>query len=255
MRRIFLDTETTGLDPRQGHRIIELGCIEMQDRSRTGAKLHFYFNPDRAVDEGARQVHGISDEFLADKPRFEEKLAEILDFIRGAEVIAHNASFDVGFLDAELERLNMGRFAGQVAAVTDTLQMAREMFPGQRNSLDALCNRLGVNNSHRTLHGALLDAEILSEVYLAMTRGQDSLVMDMAGSGSGGDAERIDLSQLALPLVELSTDELAAHDAYLAALDKEVKGSCIWRQALAAEAAAAAEAGVAADAGAATIAS
>lgn len=231
MRRIFLDTETTGLDPRQGHRVIELGCIEMEERRRTGGKLHFYFNPERAVDEGARQVHGISDEFLADKPRFAEKIAEFLDFVKGAEVIAHNASFDVGFLDAEFEREGLGRFTDHVTLVTDTLQMAREMFPGQRNSLDALCNRLGVNNSHRTLHGALLDSEILSEVYLAMTRGQDSLVMDLSKSGDGGgESQRVDLSRLNLPLVELSADDLSEHEAYLDGLDKEVKGTCVWRQ-------------------------
>lgn len=230
MRRIFLDTETTGLDPRQGHRIIEVGCIEMQDRRRTGGKLHFYFNPQRAVDEGARQVHGISDEFLADKPRFAEKVAEFLDFVRDAEIIAHNAAFDVGFLDAEFEREGLGKFSSHVSKVTDTLQMARELFPGQRNSLDALCSRLGVNNSHRTLHGALLDSEILSEVYLAMTRGQDSLVIDLGGGEGASEADRLELAALDLPLVPVSEADTVAHEAYLNGLDKEVKGTCIWRQ-------------------------
>jgi DNA polymerase-3 subunit epsilon len=231
MRRIFLDTETTGLDPRQGHRVIELGCIEMHERRRTGGKLHFYFNPDRAVDPGALEVHGLSNDFLADKPRFAEKLNEFLDFVKGAEVIAHNASFDVGFLDAEFERQGLGKFSSHVAQVTDTLQMARELFPGQRNSLDALCNRLGVNNSHRTLHGALLDSEILSEVYLAMTRGQDSLMMDVGnGADQTGQGGRLDLSTLDLPLVNIAPDDMAAHEAYLQGLDKEVKGACIWRR-------------------------
>ncbi len=230
MRRIFLDTETTGLDPRQGHRVIELGCIEMLDRRRTGGKLHFYFNPERAVDEGALQVHGLSDDFLSDKPKFAEKIAEFLDFVKGAEIIAHNAAFDVGFLDAEFDRQGLGKFGEHVAKVTDTLQMAREMFPGQRNSLDALCNRLGVNNSHRTLHGALLDSEILSEVYLAMTRGQDSLVIDMASAEGGVQGESLDLAALALPVIEVNEADLAAHEAYLNALDKEVKGTCVWRK-------------------------
>lgn len=230
MRRIFLDTETTGLDPRQGHRVIELGCIEMQERRRTGDKLHFYFNPERAVDEGALQVHGLSDDFLSDKPKFAEKIDEFLQFVKGAEIIAHNAAFDVGFLDAEFDRAGLGKFGDHVAKVTDTLQMAREMFPGQRNSLDALCNRLGVNNSHRTLHGALLDSEILSEVYLAMTRGQDSLVIELGGSEAGVQGEQVNLTALDLPLVSISEADAAAHEAYLDGLDKEVKGTCVWRK-------------------------
>ncbi len=233
MKRIFLDTETTGLDPRQGHRVIEVGCIEMVDRRQTGEKLHFYLNPQRAVDPGALQVHGLSDEFLADKPTFAEKIHELLPFIKDAEIIAHNASFDVGFLDAEFARLKLGKFSDHVGKVTDTLQMARELFPGQRNSLDALCNRLGVNNAHRTLHGALLDSEILSEVFLAMTRGQDSLMMDSGQGEVGMAGHEIDFSSLKLPEIEVSQADLELHEAYLAGLDKEVKGTCQWRKLLA----------------------
>ncbi len=232
MKRIFLDTETTGLDPRQGHRVIEVGCIEMVDRRQTGEKLHFYLNPQRAVDPGALQVHGLSDEFLADKPTFADKIHELLPFIKDAEIIAHNASFDVGFLDAEFARLKLGKFSEHVGKVTDTLQMAREMFPGQRNSLDALCNRLGVNNAHRTLHGALLDSEILSEVFLAMTRGQDSLMMDSGQGEVGMAGHEIDFSSLKLPEIGVSQADLDLHEAYLAGLDKEVKGSCQWRKLL-----------------------
>jgi DNA polymerase-3 subunit epsilon len=233
VKRIFLDTETTGLDPRQGHRVIEVGCIEMLDRRQTGEKLHFYLNPQRAVDPGALEVHGLSDDFLADKPTFSDKIHELLPFIKDAEIIAHNASFDVGFLDAEFARLKLGKFADHVGKITDTLQMAREMFPGQRNSLDALCNRLGVNNAHRTLHGALLDSEILSEVFLAMTRGQDSLMMESGQGEVGLNGHNLDFSSLSLPDVQMSESDMALHEAYLAGLDKEVKGLCQWRKLLA----------------------
>ncbi|MEO5625976.1 MAG: DNA polymerase III subunit epsilon, partial [Dokdonella sp.] len=179
MRQIILDTETTGLEVQRGHRVIEIGCVELVQRQRTGREFHTYLNPDRAIDEGARAVTGISDEFLLDKPRFAEIAAEFLDFIDGAEVIAHNAAFDVGFLNGELARTGIERatLADRVQ-VLDTLALAREKFPGQRNSLDALCKRLGIDNSHRGAHGALLDANLLADVYLALTAGQGALGFD-----------------------------------------------------------------------------
>lgn len=229
MRQIFFDIETTGLDPKNGHRIIEIACIEMKDRQRTGRSLHFYFNPERPVDQQAFQIHGLSDDFLADKPKFVDKVQELLAFIQGAELIAHNASFDVGFLDAELDRLSMQPFQKYVHAVVDTLQMARNLFPGQRNSLDALCNRLGVNNSHRTLHGALLDSEILSEVYLVMTRGQDVLGIELTEEGGDVQQTQVDFASLPLPLMDLSAADEQAHILYLDQLDREIKKPCIWR--------------------------
>ncbi|WP_370264447.1 DNA polymerase III subunit epsilon, partial [Limnobacter sp.] len=182
MRFVVLDTETTGLEVRQGHRIIEIGCIEVLGRQVTERYFHEYINPEREVDEGAYQVHGISNEMLADKPKFERIAKNFVDFIKGSTLIIHNAAFDVGFLDMELDRLGLGKVQDHVESVIDSLLMAREMFPGKRNNLDALCDRLGVNNAHRQLHGALLDSQILAEVYLAMTRGQDSLVIDAHGS-------------------------------------------------------------------------
>ena len=186
MRHVILDTETTGLEPSEGHRIIEIGCLELVHRRPSGRRFHRYLNPDRPVDAGAVEVHGLDDRFLADKPRFHEVVDEFLDFIRGAELVIHNAPFDVGFLNAELARL--GPQWGAVedyAGVTDTLAQARTLHPGQRNSLDALCKRYQVDNSGRELHGALLDAELLAEVYLAMTGGQGSLGLDPRGGGSG----------------------------------------------------------------------
>jgi DNA polymerase III subunit epsilon len=230
MKQIFFDTETTGLDAKNGHRIIEIACIEMMDRQRTGRSLHFYFNPERPIDQQAFEVHGLSDDFLADKPKFADKVQEFLAFIQGAELIAHNASFDVGFLDAELGRLSMQPFQSYVYGVVDTLQMARNLFPGQRNSLDALCNRLGVNNSHRTLHGALLDSEILAEVYLAMTRGQESLGIEFGELGEQDKKNTINLVNLSLPLFCMSVTDEQAHWAYLEQMDKELKKPCIWRE-------------------------
>ena len=231
MRYVVLDTETTGLDPRQGHRIIEIGCVEMLGRSLTDKHFHCYLNPERAVDEGALAVHGLSDEFLADKPKFADVMDDFLAFVDGAEIIIHNASFDVGFLNAELSRQKKPEFSQFVSKVTDSLFMARELFPGKRNSLDALCDRLGVNNAHRTLHGALLDAQILAEVFLALTRGQDTLVIDaVGGTNNQHDGERIDLKSLALSEIQCGEDELIAHQAYLDALDKEARGACIWRR-------------------------
>ena len=178
MRQVVLDTETTGLEVREGHRLIEIGCVELIDRKPTGRQLHQYINPGRTIDEGAEAVHGITLEFLADKPDFSAVKEEIIEFLSGAELIIHNASFDVGFLDAELKRAREHRRIADFSTVTDSLALARAKYPGQRNNLDALCKRLGIDNTARTLHGALLDAEILAEVYLAMTGGQASLVLD-----------------------------------------------------------------------------
>ncbi|MBN9421582.1 MAG: DNA polymerase III subunit epsilon, partial [Candidatus Accumulibacter sp.] len=185
MRQIFLDTETTGLEHKLGHRIIEVACVEMTNRRLTNRHFHRYVNPEREIDEGAQAVHGISRDFLADKPRFAAIAAEFLDFVRGAELVIHNAAFDIGFLNAELARLDMAPIETVCHGVRDTLRMAKELHPGKKNNLNALCDRYGVDNSHRTLHGALLDAEILAEVYVAMTRGQESLIMDL-GDDEGG---------------------------------------------------------------------
>ena len=229
-RQIFLDTETTGLSPENGDRIIEIGCVEMQSRRLTGSNKHFYLNPERRNHEDAVKIHGLTDEFLADKPKFAAVADELMEFLAGAEIIIHNAAFDVGFLDAELKRLARPRFGEQVAGVTDSLTMAREMFPGKSNSLDALCKRLEVDNASRTLHGALLDAGLLAEVYIRMTRGQNSLVID-AGASSGGavTVADIDLRQFTLPVIEPSDDERRAHEAVLAELDKVSGGKTLWR--------------------------
>ena len=231
MRQIFLDTETTGLSPDSGDRVIEIGCLEMVNRRLTGNNKHFYLNPERANSEGAFAVHGLSDEFLADKPRFAEIADELLAYLAGAEVVIHNAAFDVGFLDAELKRIARPRFAGQVARVTDSLLMARNQFPGKSNSLDALCKRLEVDNTNRTLHGALLDAGLLAEVYVRMTRGQDALVIE-AQDSAGGTAglPAVDLRGFALAAVAVSADEQAAHEAVLNALDKASGGQTLWRR-------------------------
>ncbi|WP_430422517.1 DNA polymerase III subunit epsilon [Methylibium petroleiphilum] len=229
-RQIFLDTETTGLSPENGDRIIEIGCVEMLSRRLTGNNRHFYLNPERRNHEDAVKIHGLTDEFLADKPKFAAVSDELMEYLAGAEIIIHNAAFDVGFLDAELKRLQRPRFAEQVGAVTDSLTMAREMFPGKSNSLDALCKRLEVDNASRTLHGALLDAGLLAEVYIRMTRGQNSLVID-AGAASGGAiaVADIDLRQFTLPVIEPSDDERQAHEAVLAELDKVSGGKTLWR--------------------------
>lgn len=231
MRQVFLDTETTGLNPRSGDRLVEVGCVEMVNRRLTGNNFHSYVNPERDSEEGALAVHGLTTEFLGDKPKFAEIAAEFCDYIRGAEVIIHNAPFDVGFLDAELSRLNYPKLNEHVHSVIDTLVQAKEMHPGKRNSLDALCDRYGVSNAHRTLHGALLDAELLAEVYIAMTRGQNSLTIDLVQEGShyGDDTllETVPLSQVIVLMAE--DDELAEHEISLLSLDKEVRGTCIWR--------------------------
>ncbi len=234
MRQIILDTETTGLEPAQGHRVIEIGAIELQNRRPTGRSFHRYLNPEREVDEGAQQVHGITREFLANQPRFAEVADEFLAFVAGAELVIHNAAFDVGFLNAELARLGRGKIAEHVAEITDSLLMAREMFPGKANSLDALCKRLEVDNSNRALHGALLDAGLLAEVYIRLTRGQDSLVIDAGDEGRQQvQVAAVDLSAYALPVLAASAEEVAAHEAMLAELDKASGGKTIWRQTVA----------------------
>ncbi|GIZ53592.1 DNA polymerase III subunit epsilon [Noviherbaspirillum aridicola] len=230
MRQIVLDTETTGLNPRSGDRIIEVGCVEIVNRRLTGNNFHTYINPERDSEEGALAVHGLTTEFLSDKPKFAEIAGELLDYVRGAEIIIHNAPFDLGFLDAEFERLGLPPFAQHVEQVSDTLVQAKELHPGKRNSLDALCDRYGISNAHRTLHGALLDAELLAEVYLAMTRGQNSLSMDLGGIEQEAGAAAVEDVPLGdIVVLRATEDELAEHEALLDKLDKEVKGSCVWR--------------------------
>jgi DNA polymerase-3 subunit epsilon len=233
MRQIVLDTETTGLEAHLGHRLIEIGAVEMIGRRPTGRTFHTYLNPERAIDEGARQVTGIEDEFLLDKPLFRDKVEEFLDFIRGAELIILNAAFDVGFINAELKLA--GAHYGQVtdhATVLDTLLMARTMYPGQRNSLDALCKRLGVDNTHRDLHGGLLDAQLLADVYIAMTSGQ--VALDFAFDASADDRGANVLGEIVItrrPIVLRATDEeLALHTQRLDAIDKAAGGQSIWRR-------------------------
>ena len=225
---IVLDTETTGLDHKSGHRIIEIGCVEMQERRLTGNNLHIYLQPDREIDPGAMAVHGISNEFLLDKPRFAEIAEELRQYLIGAELIIHNADFDVGFLESEFRLCNQPLVLTDVCRVTDSLAMARKQFPGQRNSLDALCKRLAVNNSHRTLHGALLDSEILADVYLVLTGGQTALSLDQetaSGSVVVNLADTLDVNQLRK--VTASSDELLAHDLWLEKLRKSEDG-CAW---------------------------
>jgi len=232
MRQIVLDTETTGLNARTGDRIIEIGCVELVNRRLTGNNLHFYINPERDSDPGALAVHGLTTEFLSDKPKFAEIADQLRDFLQDAELIIHNAPFDIGFLDAEFALLGLPPFNQQCGNVIDTLVRAKSMFPGKRNSLDALCDRFGISNAHRTLHGALLDSELLAEVFLAMTRGQESLVIDMLGDASAdGDTHtpRVKIEALALPVLAASEEELAAHHAVLDGLDKAVKGTSVWR--------------------------
>lgn len=234
MRQLILDTETTGLNARSGDRIIEFGAVELVNRRLTGRNLHFYINPERDSDPGALAVHGLTTEFLSDKPKFVEVAHQIAEFVSGADLIIHNAPFDLGFLEAEFALLGLPKFSTHCGEVIDTLVLAKSMFPGKRNSLDALCDRLGVSNAHRTLHGALLDSELLAEVYLAMTRGQESLVIDMLGETSNvenvGEAKvTTGFASLDLPVIMASEEEAAAHGAVLNDLDKAVKGACVWR--------------------------
>jgi DNA polymerase-3 subunit epsilon len=229
MRQIVLDTETTGLNAKLGDRVIEVGCIELLSRRVTESHFHRYVNPERDIEQGAVQVHGLTSEFLSDKPRFADIAAEFVDFVRGAQLIIHNADFDVEFLDQELELCGLGRLAAHAAGVVDTLALARELHPGKRNSLDALCERYGVSNAHRTLHGALLDARLLAEVYLAMTRGQDSLVMDFeAQDRAAGGGARLDVSKLAV--LRASPEEAAAHEKLLDGIEREAGHASLWRR-------------------------
>ncbi|PIE25357.1 MAG: DNA polymerase III subunit epsilon [Neptuniibacter caesariensis] len=228
MRQIVLDTETTGLEPAEGHNIIEIGCVEMFNRRLTGKTYHQYIKPDREVDAEAMQVHGITNEFLEDKPKFHEVMEEFIEFVRGAELIIHNAAFDIGFLDTELERNNYPEMMESFCLVTDSLILARKKHPGQKNNLDALCKRYGINNSHRELHGALLDSEILADVYLALTGGQTDL--SLAADGEAGDDGTIRRVKNAdnLPLVQVTVADQQAHDDFLNMLDKKSGGECLW---------------------------
>ena len=227
-RLVVLDTETTGLDAKSGHRIIEIGCVELIERRLTGNNLHIYLQPDRDIDAGAMAVHGITNEFLIDKPRFANIIDELKAYLVGAELIIHNADFDVGFLEHEFSLCNQPMVLSEVCKVTDTLAMARQQFPGQRNNLDTLCKRLGVNNSHRTLHGALLDSEILADVYLAMTGGQTALSLDQdthESSVAVDLAGQVDLSLL--KAVQANESEISAHEQWLERLRKTDDG-CAW---------------------------
>lgn len=234
MRQIFLDTETTGLYPDSGDRIIEIGCVELLHRKLTGNNLHFYLNPGRDSHEDALRIHGISNEFLLDKPPFSAVANELLAYLAGAEIIIHNAPFDVAFLNRELELIGRGPFRQFVDSITDSMAMAKELFPGKRNSLDMLCDRLEVDNSGRTLHGALLDAELLADVYINMTRGQEVLLIEVdAGGGDAGNRVlSIDLSQFDLPVLFANDTEQAAHDQILIDIDKTSGGKTIWTPAL-----------------------
>jgi len=231
MRQIVLDTETTGLSADSGDRIIEIGCVELLNRKLTGNNLHFYVNPERDSHEDALKVHGISNEFLRDKPKFGQIADELLDYLRDAELIIHNAPFDISFLNKELDRLGRPPLKTVIGQVIDSLVMAKEMFPGKRNGLDALCDRLDVDNSGRTLHGALLDAELLADVYINMTRGQDALLIEGNESSEAGvEAIVIDLSRFELPVLRANEQELQEHDVALADLDKACKGKTLWRK-------------------------
>ncbi len=225
MRQIFLDTETTGLYHAQGHRVIEIAAVEVVNRRLTKHHFHYYLNPDREIDQGAQEVHGISLEFLQDKPRFADISNELIAFIADAELIMHNAPFDVGFLNCELGLIGQKKVESITAKITDTLKIAKEMRPGQRNNLDALCKHFGIDNSRRTLHGALLDAELLADVYMAMTRGQESLMIGL-DQPSQSVAEMSAISHAPLIIKHATTDELADHEAYLAGLAKS--GNCVW---------------------------
>ncbi|CAM8652519.1 DnaQ DNA polymerase III, epsilon subunit and related 3'-5' exonucleases [Comamonadaceae bacterium] len=233
MRQIVLDTETTGFyanHPDNPDRMVEIGCVELVNRKLTGNNLHFYLNPGRDSDEGALRVHGLTTQFLSDKPRFEEIAQQLVDYVAGAEIIIHNAPFDLSFLDMELGRIGRKPFKTCVAGVLDTLVMAKEMFPGKRNSLDALCDRLEVDNSGRTLHGALLDAELLADVYINMTRGQDALIMESSAPQEAGIVvEQLDLRSIQLPVLEANAQEIAAHEDVLSQLDKSSGGKTVWK--------------------------
>jgi DNA polymerase-3 subunit epsilon len=229
MRQIVLDTETTGLEPNLGHRIIEIGGVELVNRQATGNNFHRYFNPERDSEVGALDVHGLTSEFLADKPKFQDTVKDVHDYVNGAELVIHNSAFDIAFLDRELGLADMQPMCGYCAGVVDTLRLARELHPGKRNSLDALCERYQVDNSARTMHGALLDAQLLAEVYLAMTRGQESLVMEVEVLSAFVAVEAA-AGQLELLVLAATADELAAHTLQLEAIDRASKGACLWRR-------------------------
>lgn len=234
MRQIVLDTETTGLEPSQGHRIIEIGCVELVNRKLTGRHYHQYIKPERDIDEGAMEVHGITNEYLADKPVFKDIADEFMAFVDGAELVIHNAPFDVGFLNHEFNLLGLGAtIINERCKILDTLALARNKHPGQKNNLDALCKRYGADNSARDLHGALLDAEILADVYLLMTGGQTNLALGGAGSSDGMDdggeeLVRVSADRKPLPIIRASAEELALHEKKLAEIDKTSGGECLW---------------------------
>lgn len=234
MRQIVLDTETTGLEPRLGHRIIEIGCVEVIDRKVTGKRYHQYINPERGIDEGAQEVHGISTAFLADKPLFADVVDDFLNFIRGAELVIHNAPFDVGFINHELNFLNQqNNHIEHICTVLDSLVLARKMHPGQKNNLDALCKRYGIDNSQRDLHGALLDAEILAETYLAMTGGQTALSLGGNSDEMGNELEvskpiMVSAAVEKLKVIRASSEEIALHESRLSGIDELSGGACIW---------------------------
>ena len=231
MRQVVLDTETTGLSVDDGHRIIEIGCIEVVNRRVTGEHLHLYLNPEREVDEGASAVHGMTLEMLSDKPLFAQVCDRLLEFVRDAEVVIHNAPFDEGFLDSELRRCGRGRFREACEGVRDTLRMARDLHPGKRNTLDALCERYGISNAHRRLHGALLDAELLAEVYLAMTRGQDSLEIGLRLASEGGQGAVDDATwpPRRLVVVQAGEREIGEHEALLDRIARDAGKADLWR--------------------------
>jgi len=237
MRQVVLDTETTGLDPAQGHRIIEIGCVELVNRRLTGDSYQQYILPEREIDQGAIEVHGITNEFLADKPVFADVAADFLEYVKGAELIIHNAPFDVGFLNTEFKLLDKKspQSVENHCGVIDTLRMARKMHPGQRNDLNSLCRRYGIDNTQRTLHGALLDAEILADVYLAMTGGQTGL-FEEAGMGAGDmmggsvEIQRLNENRPALPIIVATAEEQAAHREWIEELDKSTEGQSLWSQ-------------------------
>jgi DNA polymerase-3 subunit epsilon len=234
-RQIILDTETTGLEPSAGHRVIEIGCVEMLDRKLTGQRFHVYINPEREIDEGAVEVHGLSAEFLADKPRFADIANDFIDFVDGAELIIHNAPFDVGFINHEFRLLKqVAPPISERCTIVDTLMMARKKHPGQRNSLDALCKRYGIDNSQRTLHGALLDAEILAEVYLAMTGGQITLLLDQEEEGAHSEEivmpfAHTGMTRPPLPIILATPEESENHTRRLEEIDKASYGNCLWK--------------------------
>lgn len=232
MRQIILDTETTGLSVAEGDRVIELGCVELLNRQLTGNNLHFYFKVDRASHPDALRVHGITTEFLSDKPRFSELAQSFIDFVRDAEIIIHNAAFDVGFLDNELALVGKGALLDYASKVTDSLLLAREAFPGKRNSLDALCDRFSIDKTNRTLHGALLDSELLAQVYIHLTRGQNALLGDEKHDSGNDDAlpvQRADLSGLQLLVLPANAQELGQHEEILKDIDKASDGKTVWR--------------------------